>query len=174
MRRPFLLIAAVVGFGLASATALPALAVDSSVTFTITGTGMTISVPGAPTLGAVSTGATSTSGQIGPITVTDQRGVLNGAWTATVTSTDFTTGTASPAETIGNINVSYSSGPANTTGQGTFTAGDDGIINVPHTAFTGTALVGNNSATWNPTVTVAIPAAAVAGTYTATITHSVA
>jgi hypothetical protein len=32
----------------------------------------------------------------------------------------------------------------------------------------------DNSAAWNPTLSVAVPAAAVAGTYAATITHSVA
>jgi len=42
------------------------------------------------------------------------------------------------------------------------------------TAYSGTALVGANTATWNPTLVVNIPAAAVAGTYTGTVTHSVA
>jgi hypothetical protein len=32
---------------------------------------------------------------------------------------------------------------------------------------------GNNSASWNPTITVAIPAGTVAGAYSAVITHSV-
>lgn len=40
--------------------------------------------------------------------------------------------------------------------------------------FTLTAGSSVNSATWNPTLSVAVPAAAVAGTYAATITHSVA
>lgn len=78
-------------------------------------------------------------------------------------------------ETISNINLSYSPGAATaTTGEGTFTPGPGGIINVPRTAFTGTELTGNNTATWNPTLTVTIPAATVAGTYTGTVTHSVA
>ena len=32
---------------------------------------------------------------------------------------------------------------------------------------------GDNSASWDPAVQVSVPATAVAGTYTATITHSV-
>ena len=38
---------------------------------------------------------------------------------------------------------------------------------------TGTAGVGNNTATWDPTLAVAVPAAAVGGAYTGTLTHSV-
>ncbi|WP_326645201.1 hypothetical protein OG884_12435 [Streptosporangium sp. NBC_01755] len=175
MRKPFLAIAAAVGLTLVAATALPALAVDTTVTFSITATGLTINAPGSANLGSVASGAASISGQIGPVTVTDERATLNGSWTATVTGTDFTTGGATGPETISNINLSYSPGAATaTTGEGTFTPGPGGIINVPRTAFTGTELTGNNTATWNPTLTVTIPAATVAGTYTGTVTHSVA
>ncbi|GLW22848.1 hypothetical protein DI270_018965 [Microbispora triticiradicis] len=177
MRRPFFLAAAAsLALGLMTATALPALAdtADTVVTFTITGGSLTISAPASVNLGSVVSGATSISGQIGPVTVTDQRGTLNGTWTATAISTDFTTGGATPHETIPNINVTYSPGPATaTTGTGTFTPGPGGIINVPRVAFTGTELQGNNSATWNPTLTINIPSGTVAGTYTGTVTHSV-
>jgi hypothetical protein len=161
--------------GLVAATALPASAADTTVTFAITTAGLTISAPGSVDIGSVASGSPSISGQIGPVTVTDLRGTLNGSWTATVSGTDFTTGGGTPSETISNINVSYSPGSAtSTTGTGTFTPGPGGIINVPRVAFTGTALTGNNSATWNPTLTVNIPAATVAGTYSGTVTHSVA
>ncbi|GAA3508804.1 hypothetical protein FHR32_000283 [Streptosporangium album] len=176
MRKPFLRLAAVAaaGLGLVAATALPALAVDTVVTFSITTAGITISAPGSASLGSVASGAASVSGQIGPVTVTDDRGTLNGSWNATVISTDFTTGGATGPETIPNINVTYAPGPATaTTGTGTFTPGPGGIINVPRVAFTGTELVGDNTATWNPTLTVTIPSATVAGTYSGTVTHSV-
>jgi hypothetical protein len=42
------------------------------------------------------------------------------------------------------------------------------------TAFSAGSVVGNNSVSWNPTVTINIPSAAVAGTYSGTVTHSVA
>ncbi len=42
------------------------------------------------------------------------------------------------------------------------------------TAFTLAAGSPLNTASWNPTLSVQVPASAVAGTYTATITHSVA
>jgi hypothetical protein len=173
MRRPIFVAAA--GIGLLVATAVPASAADTTVTFSITSAGLTITAPGSVSIGSVGAGATSISGQIGPVTVTDARAALNASWTATVTGTDFTTGGGTPAETIGNINVSYSPGSAtSTTGTATFTPGAGGIINVPRTAFTATAITGDNSATWNPTLTVTIPAAAVAGTYSGTVTHSVA
>ncbi|RCG23382.1 hypothetical protein DQ384_34010 [Sphaerisporangium album] len=175
MRKRLFVVASAIGLGLVAATALPAAAVDTTVTFSITTAGLTISAPGSASLGSVASGTASISGQIGPVTVTDLRGTLNGSWTATVTGTDFTTGGGTGPETIPNINVSYSPGPATaTTGTGTFTPGPGGIINVPRVAFTGTALVGNNSATWNPTLTVTIPPATVAGTYSGTVTHSVA
>ncbi|MEU8202717.1 hypothetical protein [Streptosporangium sp. NPDC049046] len=175
MRKPLLAIAtAVAGLGMVAATSLPALAVDTDVTFSITGAGLTISAPTTANLGSVASGTTSVSGEIGPVTVTDDRATLNGSWSATAISTDFTTGGGTGPETIGDINVTYSPGPAtSTTGEGTFTPGPGGIINVPRVAFTGTDLIGNNTATWNPTVTVAIPSAAVGGTYSGTVTHSV-
>ncbi|MEU4234539.1 hypothetical protein AB0F17_60565 [Nonomuraea sp. NPDC026600] len=174
MRIPFAVAAAAIGFGLAATTALPALADDTTVTFTITGGTLTINAPASSNLGSVVSGTASVSGQMGAVTVTDDRGGLSSTWSATVTSTDFTTGGATAPETIPNINVSYSPGAAtNTTGTGTFTPGPGGIVNVPRVAFTGADLVGDNTATWNPTLTVTIPAGKVAGVYTGTVTHSV-
>jgi hypothetical protein len=83
------------------------------VTFTVTAGALNITVPASVNLGS-GAAATSLTGQMGPVTVTDR------------------------------------------------------------TAFTLTLGVGNNSFTWNPSLIVAIPAAAVAGLYTGTVTHSVA
>jgi hypothetical protein len=152
---------------------------DTTATFTVTAGALSITVPASVNLGS---GAASTSltGPMGPVTVTDARGALTATWTTTVSSTDFTTGGGTPAETIPKASVSYWSGPATaTTGIGVFTPGQLTAIlaqslSVPRTAFTLTLGVGNNSATWNPTLIVAIPASAVAGLYTGTVTHSVA
>jgi hypothetical protein len=38
---------------------------------------------------------------------------------------------------------------------------------------TATGITGDNSATWNPTITIAVPGGMAAGIYSATITHSV-
>ncbi|HUR77118.1 MAG TPA: hypothetical protein VMZ22_04155 [Acidimicrobiales bacterium] len=108
-------------------------------------------------------------------------GVVAPSFVATVTSTVFTTGAGSLNETIQKTNISYWSGTA-TSSSGTFTSLTPGQSNaaaaqtlaVPRTAFTGVALALSVAVSWNPTLIVAIPSNAVAGTYTATVTHSVA
>ncbi|MEV0457276.1 hypothetical protein [Catellatospora methionotrophica] len=172
-----MLAAAATAVGLAGpAAAAPG---DTIVTLTVVGSGgLTISVPLASNLGTGSEG-TTISGQMGPVVVLDLRALLTPAWTASVVSTAFTTGGAGPGESIPAANVKYWSGPATITlGTGTFTPGQINaaaaqVINVPRTAFSHTGGTGSNSATWNPTLVVAIPADAVGGVYTGTVTHSV-
>ncbi|MEU7827729.1 ice-binding family protein [Nonomuraea sp. NPDC049129] len=136
---------------------------------------LSINVPGSADPGSAAAGAANVSGPLGEITVTDTRGDPNAAWTATVDSTDFTTGGATAPETIAKRSVNYSPGPAiNTTGSATFTPGTAGGLGSARIAFSAADGAGNNSATWNPTITVALPADVVAGTYTGAITHSAA
>ncbi|MGH2705985.1 MAG: hypothetical protein ACRDJ4_13105 [Actinomycetota bacterium] len=155
---------------------LPAWAADTITTFSLTGGSLTVSAPATKNLGSAATGSASISTTLGNVTVTDARGLLGGSWTASVSSTNFTTGSATANETINKSNATYLSGTATTSGVATFTPGqlvaED--LSTSRTAYSAAVIVGNNSATWNPTVTVNIPAAAVAGTYTGTITHSVA
>lgn len=114
------------------------------------------------------------SGQIGPVTV-DSAEV--GSWTATVSTTAFTSLVGAP---IPPADVSYWSGPvtsqvgvgAPTPGQPTAADAED--LAAPRTAFSMTAIDGDATLTWNPTLVVIVPLAAVAGVYTATVTHSVA
>lgn len=130
--------------------------------------------PGTPT------SAGTLSAQLGAVTVTDTRGAVNGAWTVTVSSTDFTTGDASASETIERADVAYASGAAHdVAGVGVFTPGqatadDAQSLVVSRTAFSMASGVGDTAATWNPTIVVTIPASAVTGTYSGTITHSAA
>ena len=139
-----------------------------------------ISAPASSGLGTGSTGAGTLSAQLGTVTVTDTRGVLVGTWTASVSSTDFTTGGATANETVAMGQVTYWSGAATaSSGTAVFLPGQATSVNaqalsVSRTAFSASVIVGNNSASWNPTVTVNVPAAAVAGGYSGTITHSVA
>jgi hypothetical protein len=109
------------------------------------------------------------------VQVTDTRGSLVAAWTATVSSTDFTTGGASSNETVAKALISYSSGSA------TKGAGQVGVM-TPSVGLTLAAPavagiwagVGNNTVSWNPTLSFSLLASQVAGTYSGTITHSVA
>lgn len=189
-------IPALLGAALAAATALT-LAVsgtasaapgDTTVTFTVTaGGGLTIAVPAGPvSLGLAVTPGSSPTSLLGGVTVTDARAAIGAGsnWTASVTSTDFTTGaTPTAAQTIPKADVSYWSGPStSTTGSGTFAPGEaavgDAVVldGVPAaaTAFSHTAGNGSNAATWNPTLIVAVPATAVTGAYTGTVNHSIA
>ncbi|WP_205328504.1 hypothetical protein [Glycomyces sp. YM15] len=151
---------------------------DTDVTVTVEQGALAISVPTSSDLGTGTPGTTAT-GQIGTVTVTDNRALLTATWTASVSSTAFTTGGATGAETIPNTSVRYWSGPATaTSGTGVFTpaqplAANAVTLSAEQTAFTLTAGVGSNTASWNPTLLIDLPAAAVGGLYTGTVTHTV-
>ncbi|MDG4823171.1 hypothetical protein O7635_15045 [Asanoa sp. WMMD1127] len=165
--------AAMVGIGAAPAVAAPGPTATTGITFQITAGGLTITAPASVNLGSGVTGGT-VSGAIGPVQVVDQRGLLVAAWTATVSSTAYTTGGGTAPETIAASAATYTPGlPTATTGVPVPVAGLPGTLGAPRTAYTATA-VGSNSVTWNPNLSIAIPAAAVAGTYSGTVTHSVA
>ncbi|AUY53684.1 hypothetical protein C2142_38125 [Streptomyces sp. CB01881] len=142
-----------------------------------TGT-MSISLPTAASLGAAAPGGTI-SAALGQVTVSDGRGLATSTWTATVAATNFTTGAGTPAQTITTANVSYWSGPATSTnGTVTVTPGQSDAsakqaLNSSRSAFSSTGN-GNSTTSWTPALVVTIPAGAAAGTYTGTITHSVA
>jgi len=165
----------------ANLTVTPAIAGcgTTTVTFAVNTGPLSITVPDTASLSAAAPGEMA-SGALGAVTVTDARAALDAFWTASVSSSDFTTGGATGAETIPAADVGYWSGPAiATTGAGTFvpgqpTSGAVVSLAATQTAFSMTAGVGDNSATWDPTADVQVPAGAVSGTYTGTITHSVA
>ncbi|WP_416902138.1 hypothetical protein [Micromonospora echinospora] len=180
MRKP--LLALIVLAGVVTAGAAPAAAAPTDttvVTFTVGTANLEIFAPTSVNLGSTFAD-TPIQGTIGPVQVVDARAALTATWVATVSSTEFTTGSGSAAETIPPALIEYWSGPLVTsTGTGTFVPGqptpaDAVTLSVPRTAFSKTSGSGNNTATWNPTIRVNVPATAVAGTYTATVTHSVA
>ncbi|GAA1516042.1 hypothetical protein GCM10009677_56680 [Sphaerisporangium rubeum] len=158
----------------------PASTAASSATYVLARAGaLTITAPAAVSLGSGTSGS-QRSAQMGTVTVTDTRAPGAGAWTATVSSTDYTR-TTPPVATIGRANMSYWSGQATATqGNGPFVPGQPTAaarvtLAVPRTAFSRTAQGGVNSASWNPTLVLSIPFAGVtAGTYTGVVTHSVA
>lgn len=85
-------------------------------------------------------------------------------------STAFTppSGSAIPATA-----VSYTIGPITQVGTATYTANDPGNLTDVAPALTATGITGDNSATWNPTVHIAVPGGMAAAVCSATITHSV-
>ncbi len=141
-------------------------------TFTLTAGALSISSPTASvSLGSqvASPSSSTITGSLGVVTVTDQRGGTT-SWTTSVISTAFTppAGPADPAN-----NISYTAGPITDSATVVATA-------VPATDLTGVSTVvtgastGISTASWNPTVSVVVPANYAPGVYSATITHSVA
>ncbi|SCF09367.1 Putative Ig domain-containing protein [Micromonospora saelicesensis] len=137
--------------------------------------GLSISVPAISALGTVTSGTTGVSGQLGPVTVTDDRGPFSGNWVTVVSSTSFATGSGAGGETIPNSNITYASGPAlASTGVGSFVPQPGAVLNTPRTAAGWSGQTGGpNSATWNPTLLVTLPSGVVVGDYVAVVTHSV-
>jgi hypothetical protein len=158
---------------------------DTTVTFTVSAGALSMTAPATVDLGTNAPG-TTISGSLGGITpgpsvvVTDDRALLAATWIATASATSWTTGAALPAETIPVSDVGYAVGTVTTTGTITATGTDrpagvapGDLSGVPQAVVTGTAGIGNNTAGWNPVISVAVPASAVGGAYTGTLTQSV-
>jgi hypothetical protein len=168
----------VAGLALSAIFAAPsARAADTTTTFTVNGGSLAVSAPSASNLSAgVSVGTSSVSAALGTVQVTDQRSVIGGAWTATVSSTNFTTDDGGAGEVIDNANAAY------TTGLTTLASGAAVVVpsavaaslDSAQTAATATLVLGDSVVTWSPTVAVTIPDNVAAGTYSGTLTHSVA
>ncbi|CUU55928.1 hypothetical protein Ga0074812_106183 [Parafrankia irregularis] len=182
MRRSSLAVAAgataIVAAGLAiTPPATAATSGTTSVTFTLTGGTLDIAVPG-PTevnLGSFAVTTPTVSGPLGNVTVTDSRGLASATWIASVASSALAGSGAAAGVTIPASAIAYA--PGTITASNVSTTGSDvaALSGTAQTAVTATAGTGLNTATWNPTLTVTIPpASAVAGTFTATVTHSVA
>ena len=167
--------AAAAGAALVALAAGPALATtDTTTTFTLTANGIGVTVPGTANLSsATAIGSKSLSGSLGSISVTDNRGGLAVAWTATVSSTNFVTGGGTTNETIAKANVGYNPGTVTGTGIGVAVGTPAVSLATAAPVVAAPGVTGAESASWNPTVSVTIPSNAVAGTYTGTLTHSV-
>lgn len=177
MRRSIVAASLVVGAVTALACPVPASADQSGttpVTLSVTSGTLDITVPTGPvSLGSVSTGSTSqtVSQQLGNVAVTDSRGGTTG-WVTTANGTDFTGPQNISVSAPGSS--SYDTPAATVTGAATVTASSLNPLYPPGPVQTATNVSGNNAAVWNPTISVTIPANALAGTYSSTITHSVA
>ena len=140
---------------------------------------VSISAPTSAALGSVGTGSPTLSAHLGTVTVTAS-GLVAPSFVSTVSASNFTTGGQTANETIAKGSISYWSGPATSTSglatatPGQLTSAQAVSLSSARTAFSGTGLLLSISASWNPTIVVNVPPTAVAGTYSGTITHSVA
>lgn len=155
--------------GLAS----PASADDTTTTFTLEGGLLSVDSQAAASLNigvtgfAGATGVASVSGDLGVTTVTDARGGVVG-WTSSAVSTTFV-GTGGSVST----GVNYATNAITPTGVSTMADPSTGSISTIAEVVEALTASGNNTAAWNPTLTVALPADALADTYTGTVTTSV-
>jgi len=175
MRSPFALItiaAAALVLGLVAAPA----SADEPTTATVTVTGGTLTITVPSDAGSLGTRANtveggSISGPLGQVQVNDARSAAAGSgWVASVISTAFTpeSGPAIAANAVG-----YSAGDIAKVGTATYTSNDPQDLTGVAPAVTATGITGDNSATWNPTIAVAVPGGMAANVYSATVTHSV-
>lgn len=171
-----LLVAAIVGV-LTLGIALPASADTVGTTpATVTVTGGFLSITVSADAGNLGTRGNSVgggviSGPLGQVQVEDARSAAAGSgWVASVIATAFTP-PSGPA--IAASAVSYAAGSITKVGTATYTANNPGNLTGVSPAVTATGITGDNSATWNPTISVSVPGGTAAGVYSAVITHSV-
>jgi hypothetical protein len=202
MHKPLFLAAAgsiAAGSALLIATALPAAAASSApalgaaaaasatddpttgVTFVVGAAG-TLSITSPSTvadLGSAIAGQTTDggAGDFGNVEVLDALGSASVAWTATVASTLFSDGAG---HTIPAADATYSVGTLTPGGPGTVTLNDLTLAAPLALSTTGVGVVtatagtGDVTASWDPDMEINVPADAITGTYTGTVTHSVA
>lgn len=127
-----------------------------------------ITVPTGPvSLGTVAASSSpqTVSAQLGNVTVTDNRGGTTG-WVVTANGVDFTGPQSISVSAPGSS--SYSTPAATVTGTATVNASNLNPLYPPGPVQTATGVSGINTAVWNPTISVTIPADALAGTYSST------
>ncbi len=159
---------------LALSIAAPASAA-TPMTLTITGGSLEITAPtGEVVLGTIVNTVVggTVSGKLGVVQVSDARSAAAGSgWVASAISTAFT---PSAGPTIAASLVEYAAGTITKVGTATYTANDPTDLTGVSSVVTATGITGDNSASWNPTITVNVPGGTAVGAYSATITHSVA
>jgi hypothetical protein len=152
-----------------------AVTLDTNTLTEVSGGTLSITVPGSVDLGSKTASASSQtiSGQLGAVTVTDTgEGTTGRGWTVTAVATAVTGPQTISLSAVGSS--SYDAPSALVTGTGTATVTHSNLshLSPAGTVQTATGATGAYTATWDPTISVTIPAGARAGKYSTTITHS--
>jgi hypothetical protein len=189
MRNPKLVTLALSATALVGALIAAPAAQATTATFTLSGAGLSVSQPTASatlTGSALALAGTSMTGQLGSTTVLDERGALLGGFTVKMSSTAFTRTSTAVAGTTPPAEDTYAIPATAVTGYSGVVTPEGVIVPVGTTAVTPaelsttgggtivtvTGVTGTASITYNPTVSVAVPGAAPAGTYTGTVTQT--
>jgi hypothetical protein len=134
---------------------------------------LSLTAPASAGLGSGAPGTTISS-SLGTVQVTDGRG-FGADWAAAVSSSDFTTGAGSPAETIPAGDDLYDiNGLTSAIGPATFGYVPEVVLSAnPQDVVSATSVEGNTTVSWSPVLHMTVPGGAIGGTYTGTIVHSV-
>lgn len=182
MRRAIVLVAAAGALALVP-SAQAALTANTTLSVTVdTGT-LSISAPGTASLGNVSAavGSTASTG-LGTVTVADSRGTLLG-WsvTALTTTANMSTGGATPSTIALSATgpLAWATGTVTAVGGSLLsgvTAGGGGFLNGSTAIPVATAVLtaGGGTYTYNPTLTLTVPANTAVGTYSVVVTQTIA
>lgn len=144
-----------------------ALSGTTTTTFSLTGGVLSVTPQGVVALTHGAPGAVAVSGSLGITRVSDLRGSTQG-WVMSASSTSFADGAGNTS-----TDVIYDSGAVTNTGTVTPTSTGATAILTAAAVVKGTAVSGNNTASFTPTLTVLLPAHAPAGVYTGLVTNSV-
>ena len=149
-------------------------------TFSVTTTGtLDLTVPDSTV--SLDTGVApgqTASGLLGDVVVADNRDLDGATWTVSASDTDFKTGSgtgnslilADLATYITNTVTSPTAGSAAAIAP--YDTGGPLSSTTPADVVSEAGFNGANDATWDPTISIAVPSTASTGTYSGTITHS--
>lgn len=184
--------------GLAVAAA-PASADTTSATFTLSTGGLSLSVATNPTVNlggsnVLAVGARTVAAALNSTTVTDSRGLLLSSWKVQVTGSDWVTGAATTTDATddytipkanGNMYVDVADAAALTlsgalgglvVSQVATAAAPGNLAAVPQGGTAPTLVAGTTASTgtltYTPTLSVTVPAAAIAGTYSGSVVQT--
>ncbi|MDR2279963.1 MAG: hypothetical protein LBE07_03795 [Gordonia sp. (in: high G+C Gram-positive bacteria)] len=175
MRKPILAAAIVAA---AAGVVVPAVAhaapsASTDVTFIVVGQGGDLSITAGP-LGTIvpNVAGTAATGALPPVSVSDNRNGSPRAWTTTASSTDF----VSDDQTIPKSAVTYTANAVvGKVGGGTLASTGTQTLDGPKAVVNRSGLTWPlEVVTWSPALNVAYPGGASIGTYSGTITVSVA
>jgi hypothetical protein len=177
-RRALVLVAAVGTVVAVALNALPAGAAQTGATtasFTLTSGTLGIAVPATAALGSFPVTSPNVTGNLGTVTVADNRGLGPASWTVAVSSTNFVGSGAAVGNDLDVTNIAYDPGTITETNIVTTGIVVDPMATTPQNTVTAAGGFGVNAVSWNPELTITIPSdQQVTGNYTATVTHSVA
>jgi hypothetical protein len=161
---------------LAGGMALPASAADvpdtagTEATVSVTGGVLAMSAPEDAAFASVVPGGTA-SFNLSGINVTDTRAGVIG-WSTTAALTNFV-GQTDNAHIIAATNAAYNPALTASTGNATFTEATGAVgVSTATVVEAATDVTGNNTATWDAGLALAVPSNALADDYIATLTHS--